>query len=56
MIRQSVNPFWNQTLLFPLVVLQGTKEYIKSSPPEVVLQAFDKNLYVSKAVNPLNSL
>jgi len=53
-IRQSIAPFWDQTLLFPPVVLHGTKEYIKSSPPEVALQAFSQDLYVSKTVNPLN--
>jgi len=53
-IRQSLDPFWDQTLVFPPVVLHGTKEYIKSSPPEIALQAFDQDLYVSEAVNPLN--
>ncbi|XP_067216226.1 otoferlin-like isoform X2 [Linepithema humile] len=47
-IRQSLDPFWDQTLVFPSVVLHGTKEYIKSSPPEVALQAFDQDLYGTK--------
>lgn len=45
-IRQSLDPFWDQTLIFPPVILHGTTEYIKSTPPEVVLQVFDQDLFV----------
>ncbi|EFN60493.1 Fer-1-like protein 4 [Camponotus floridanus] len=47
-IRQSLDPFWDQTLIFPPIVLHGTNEYIKSSPPEVVLQVFDQDLCATK--------
>ncbi|XP_024871101.1 otoferlin-like [Temnothorax curvispinosus] len=43
-IRQSLDPFWDQTLIFPPIILHGTKEYIKILPPEVVLQAFQQDL------------
>ncbi|RLU20752.1 hypothetical protein DMN91_007365 [Ooceraea biroi] len=43
-VRQNLDPFWDQTLIFPPVILHGTKEYIKSLPPEVVLQVFDQDL------------
>ncbi|XP_070528249.1 otoferlin [Cardiocondyla obscurior] len=47
-IRQSLDPFWDQTLIFPPIILHGTKEYIKFRPPEVTLQAFQENLYGTK--------
>lgn len=46
-IRQSLHPFWDQTLIFPPVVVHGTKDYIKSLPPEVTLQVYDQDLCVS---------
>lgn len=50
-IKQSFHPFWDQTLIFPPITLHGTKEYIKSLPPEVVLQVYDQDLCVSKTMN-----
>lgn len=52
-IRQSLDPFWDQTLIFPPIVLHGTNEYIKSSPPEVVLQVFDQDLCVREINFPI---
>ncbi|XP_011877854.1 PREDICTED: otoferlin-like [Vollenhovia emeryi] len=43
-IRQSLDPFWDQTLIFPPIILHGTKESIKVFPPEVVVQAFQQDL------------
>ncbi|XP_039312849.1 otoferlin [Solenopsis invicta] len=43
-IRQSLDPFWDQTLIFPPIILHGTKEHIKFLPPEVILQAFHQDL------------
>jgi len=42
-IKHSLNPFWDQMLIFPPVTLHGTREYIKYLPPEIVLQVFDKD-------------
>ncbi|KAL6424890.1 hypothetical protein ACFW04_010045 [Cataglyphis niger] len=47
-IRQSLDPFWDQTLIFPPIIVHGTKEHIKSSPPEIVLQVFDQDLCGTK--------
>ncbi|KAG5335930.1 OTOF protein, partial [Acromyrmex charruanus] len=44
MIRQSLDPFWDQTLIFPPIILHGSKEYTKFLPPEVVLQIFQHDL------------
>lgn len=46
-IKQSLNPFWDQTLVFTPIVLHGTRENIKLAPPKVVLEGFDKDLCVS---------
>lgn len=46
-IKQSLNPFWNQTLIFPPVELHGTRDHLKSLPPKVVVEAFDKDLCVN---------
>jgi len=47
-IKDSLNPFWDQMLIFPPVTLHGTREYIKSLPPEVVLQVFNQDFPVSE--------
>ncbi|XP_025075892.1 otoferlin-like [Pogonomyrmex barbatus] len=47
-IRQSIDPFWDQTLIFPPIILHGTKEYIKFLPPEVVIQPFQQDLYSTR--------
>ncbi|XP_011064503.1 PREDICTED: otoferlin-like [Acromyrmex echinatior] len=44
MIRQSLDPFWDQTLIFPPIILHGNKEYTKFLPPEVILQIFQHDL------------
>jgi len=56
MIRQSLDPFWDQTLIFPPIILHGSKEYTKFLPPEVVLQIFQHDLCVSKAIDLSNFL
>ncbi|XP_033208643.1 otoferlin-like [Belonocnema kinseyi] len=43
-IKQSLNPFWNQTLIFPPVELHGTRDHLKIFPPKIVVEAFDKDL------------
>ncbi|XP_072763326.1 LOW QUALITY PROTEIN: otoferlin, partial [Anoplolepis gracilipes] len=47
-IKQSLDPFWDQTLIFPPIILHGTKDYVKSAPSEVVLQILDQDLYGTK--------
>ncbi|KAG7207640.1 hypothetical protein KM043_009260 [Ampulex compressa] len=49
-IRQTLDPFWDQSLIFPPVTIHGTQEHIKRHPPEVVLQVFDQDVCVSKPV------
>ncbi|KAK9306192.1 hypothetical protein QLX08_003081 [Tetragonisca angustula] len=43
-IKQTLDPFWDQTLILPPRTVHGTKEYIKSNPPKVTLQVYDLDL------------
>ncbi|XP_066595937.1 otoferlin [Prorops nasuta] len=43
--RQSLDPSWDQTLVFPPLRLYGTDEYLKRSPPKAILRAFDRDLF-----------
>ncbi|XP_024943161.1 otoferlin [Cephus cinctus] len=43
-INQTLDPLWDQTLVFPPVQVYGTADYIKTSPPKIVIQAFDSDL------------
>ncbi|XP_076243958.1 fer-1-like protein 6 [Calliopsis andreniformis] len=47
-IKQTLDPFWDQTLILPPRTVHGTKEYIKEHPPKVVLQVFDQDIGGSK--------
>ncbi|CAL7940390.1 unnamed protein product [Xylocopa violacea] len=47
-IKQTLDPFWDQTLILPPRTVHGTKEYIKSNPPKVVLQVYDLDVCGSK--------
>ncbi|XP_053997924.1 otoferlin-like [Hylaeus anthracinus] len=47
-IKQTLDPFWDQTLILPPRTVHGTKEYIKLHPPNVVLQAFDQDICGTK--------
>ncbi|KAF7395677.1 hypothetical protein HZH68_009727 [Vespula germanica] len=43
-IRQSLDPLWDESLIFPVIKIHGTKEYIKIMPPKIVLQVFDRDI------------
>ncbi|KAI4503915.1 hypothetical protein M0802_001318 [Mischocyttarus mexicanus] len=43
-IRQSLDPLWDESLIFPGVKIHGTREHIKIMPPKVVLQVFDQDI------------
>ncbi|KAJ8683958.1 hypothetical protein QAD02_019750 [Eretmocerus hayati] len=40
-IKQSLDPFWDQTLIFPVMNVYGSPQHIKFYPPKVVIEAFD---------------
>ncbi|XP_043285592.1 otoferlin-like [Venturia canescens] len=47
-IKESLDPFWDQTLIFPPIELHGTRENIKELPPKVVIEAFDLDMCDTK--------
>ncbi|XP_023290146.1 LOW QUALITY PROTEIN: otoferlin [Orussus abietinus] len=46
-IGQSLDPFWDQTLIFPVVDIFGTRSGIKRLPPKVIIEIFDQDFCVS---------
>lgn len=46
-IKQTLDPFWDQTLVFPAIDVHGMREHVKTHPPKVVLEAFDRDYCVS---------
>lgn len=46
-IKQSLDPFWDQTLIFPPVELHGTRDHLKMFPPKIILEIFDKDFCVN---------
>ncbi|XP_046143744.1 otoferlin-like [Osmia bicornis bicornis] len=47
-VKQTLDPFWDQTLILPPRTVHGTKEHIKLNPPRVVLQTFDQDICGNK--------
>ncbi|CAK9828332.1 Fer-1-like protein 6 [Anthophora retusa] len=43
-IKQTLDPFWDQTLILPPRTVHGTKEYIKLYPPKVILEVYDRDI------------
>ena len=46
LMKGTVSPKWNETLLFEHVHLCGHPEDVLRTPPKIVLQYFDKDNYV----------
>ncbi|XP_014219659.1 otoferlin [Copidosoma floridanum] len=44
-INQTLDPLWDQTLIFPPVEIHGKREYVKNHPPRVVLEVLDRDFY-----------
>ncbi|XP_031348413.1 otoferlin-like [Photinus pyralis] len=42
--QATLNPVWDQTLIIPRLLLYGTSDFIKSNPPLVIAEVFDKDL------------
>ncbi|XP_076670742.1 otoferlin [Andrena cerasifolii] len=43
-LKQTLDPFWDQTLILPARTVHGTKEHLKLHPPKIVLQVFDQDI------------
>ena len=46
-IRQTNNPAWNITLYLKEVFLYGNLENIIQTPPEIIVEIFDEDFFVS---------
>ena len=45
-MKQTVSPFWDQTLIFDNMVMYGNPATLQKFPPVVVLDLFDKDILV----------
>lgn len=46
-VRNTLNPTWDQTLIFYDVEIFGDPEATVASPPRVVVELYDQDTYVS---------
>ncbi|XP_076375559.1 otoferlin [Megalopta genalis] len=43
-IKQTLDPFWDQTLILPPRTIYGTKDSIKKHPPSVLVEVYDQDI------------
>lgn len=46
-VRNTLNPTWDQTLIFYEVEIFGNPEVTMATPPNVVVELYDSDTYVS---------
>lgn len=49
-IRNTLNPTWDQTLIFYEVEIFGDPKVTEKSPPNIVVELYDQDTYVSFSV------
>lgn len=54
-IRATLNPTWDQTLIFENIEIYGDPENVVRSPPDVVLEMYDSDQVVCGISNPQKS-
>lgn len=50
-VRNTLNPTWDQTLIFFEVEIFGDPEVTMASPPNIVVELYDQDTYVSVHVS-----
>lgn len=50
--RNTLNPTWDQTLIFYEVEIFGDPETTAANPPNVVVELYDQDTYVSVGSSP----
>lgn len=50
-VRNTLNPTWDQTLIFYEVEIFSDPEVTMATPPTVVVELYDSDTYVSVFVN-----
>lgn len=53
-IRSTLNPTWDQTLIFEDIEIYGDPQTIARNPPDVVLELYDSDQVVRCIFNPPN--
>ncbi len=46
-VKESVSPTWDQTILISQIKMYGEQSTVDDSPPPVVLEFYDKDIVVS---------
>lgn len=49
--RSTLNPTWDQTLIFEDIEIHGDPQTIAHNPPELVLELYDSDKVVCKVLN-----
>lgn len=55
-VKSSLNPTWDQTLIFDDIEIYGDPQTIAHNPPSVVLEVYDNDQVVWLSVNPNSGL
>jgi len=50
-IKETLNPTWDQTLIIPSVTLFGRAEELRDDPPLIIIELFDKDAVVCSPCN-----
>ena len=45
-IKKSLSPTWDQTLIFDAVEIYGDPDEIARNPPQIMIEVFDHDYYV----------
>lgn len=53
-IKTTLNPTWDQTLIFDDIEIYGDPQTIACNPPDVVLELYDKDQVVGSVFNLIN--
>jgi hypothetical protein len=49
-VPTTLDPNWNETLLFKKFTLYGSNDYIKLHPPTIMIEVLDKDVFVSSCI------
>lgn len=53
--KNTLNPTWDQTLIFYEIEIFGNSQDVAESPPNILVEIYDHDTYVSVAVPDRNS-
>ena len=50
MIKKTLCPHWDQTLIFDEIDIPGDPKILAANPPDIVVEVFDEDTFVSHSV------